>query len=184
MRFLSELAPFAAVLAAAGCATMANGTTQRIRVTSDPPGASVFLYGRPVGTTPTQITASRRSREPVIGIEKEGFQPAAYRLERREDWSTVLWDVALGVAVITATGRLMLEHDEANLTFGQTIVAFGLGATPGIVDYANGAAFRFPPGIDAVLEPEPRLRRPDQFLEDLNRALGDGRALARDQAIP
>ena len=176
MRFLRRFALVAAVLAATGCATMANGTTQRIRVTSDPPGASVFLDGRPVGTTPTQITANRRNRESVIGIEKEGFQPATYRVERREDWSTVLWDVALGVAIITATGRLMLEHDEANLTFGQTIVAFGAGATPGIVDYANGAAFRFPPRIDVLLEPAPRLGRlPNQFLEDLNRALGDAR---------
>lgn len=172
MRFLRTLAAFAVVLAAAGCATMANGTTQRIRVTSDPPGASVFLNGRPVGTTPTQITASRRNREPVIGVERDGFQPAVYRLERREDWSTVLWDVALGVAIIT-TGRLMLG--EANPTFGQTIAAFGVGATPGIVDYANGAAFRFPPRLDAILEPEPRLGRPDQFLEDLNRALGNAR---------
>ncbi len=175
MRFLRKLAPAVAVLTAAGCATMANGTTQRIRVTSDPLGASVFLNGRPVGTTPTQITASRRNREPVIRIEKRGFQPAAYRLERREDWSTVLWDVALGVAIIATAGRLMLEHDDANPTFGQIIVAFGVGATPGIVDYANGAAFRFPPRIDAILEPEPNLRRPEQFLEDLNRALGDAR---------
>ena len=175
MGVLRKLAPSVAVLTAVGCATMTNGTTQRIRVTSDPPGASVFLDGRPVGTTPTQIAASRRNREPVIRIEKRGFQPAAYRLERREDWSTVLWDVALGVAIIATAGRLMLEHDDANPTFGQSIVAFGVGATPGIVDYANGAAFRFPPGIDAILEPEPRLRRPDQFLEDLNRALGDAR---------
>ena len=175
MRFFHKLAPVAAVLAAAGCATMANGTTQRIGVTSDPPDASVFLDGRPVGTTPTQITVSRRSREPVIEVEKGGFQPAAYRIERHEDWSTVLWDVVLGLAIITTTGRLMLEHDEANPTLGQLIVAFGAGATPGIVDYANGAAFRFPPRIDAILEPEPRLRRPDQFLEDLNRALGDAR---------
>ena len=175
MRFLHKLAAVATVLTAAGCATMTHGTTQRIHVTSDPPGASVLLDGRPVGTTPTQITASRRNREPVIGIEKEGFRPAAYRIERREDWSTVLWDVALGVAIIATTGRLMLEHDEANPTFGQLIVAFGAGATPGIVDYANGAAFRFPSRIDAILEPELRLRRPDQFLEDLNRALGDAR---------
>ncbi|MCY4507929.1 MAG: PEGA domain-containing protein [Acidobacteria bacterium] len=162
-------------MATAGCATMANGTTQRIRVTSEPPGASVFLDGRPVGTTPTQVTASRRNREPLIRIEKGGFQTAAYRLERREDLSTVLWDVALGAAIIATTGRLMLEHDDANPTFGQIIVAFGAGATLGIVDYANGAAFRFPPRIDAILEPELQLRRPDQFLENLNRALGDAR---------
>ena len=175
MRCFHKLAPVVAVLAAAGCATMANGTTQRIRVTSDPPGAGVFLDGRTVGTTPTQITVSRRSREPVIGVEKGGFEPVAYRIERREDWSTVLWDVVLGLAIIATTGRLMLEHDEANPTFGQTLVALAAGVTPGIVDYANGAAFRFPPRIDVILEPEPRLRRPDQFLEAINRALGDVR---------
>ncbi len=175
MQFFHKIAPVVAVLAAAGCATMANGTTQRIRVTSDPLGASVFLDGRPVGTTPTQIAVSRRSRAPVIEVEKGGFQPAAYRIERREDWSTVLWDVVLGLAIIATTGRLMLEHDEANPTFGQTLIVLGAGVTPGIVDYANGAAFRFPPGIDAILEPEPRLGLPEQLLEDLNRALGDAR---------
>ena len=122
----------AAVLASAGCATMANGTTQRIRVTSDPPGASVFLDGRPVGTTPTQITASRRNREPIIEIEKEGFQPAAYRLERREDWSTVLWDVALGVAITAATGRLMLEHDEATPPSASSSSPSGPAPRPGL----------------------------------------------------
>ena len=86
-----------------------------------PAWRQLSLDGRPVGTIPTQITASRRNREPVIGIEKAGFQSAAYRIERREDWSTVLWDVALGVAIIATTGRLLLKHDEANPTFGQLI---------------------------------------------------------------
>lgn len=180
MRLLGKFAPVAAILAATGCATMANGTTQRIRVVSDPLGASVFLDGRPVGTTPTQITVSRRNRQLFIGVEKQGFQPAAYRIERREDWSTVLWDVALGVAIVAITGRLMLEHDEANPTFGQLIVAFGMGATPGTIDYTNGAAFRFPSRIDAILEPGPRLGHPDELLDDLNRVLGDAQRASAD----
>ena len=152
MRTFLRLAPAAATLAAAGCATMANGTVQRIPVTSDPPGARVLLDGRSAGFTPTQVMVSRRNREPVVEIEMSGFRPAVHRLERRENWEPVLWDVALGVAVISVAGRLMLQHDEASLGFGQTIGVFALGAVPGIVDYSNGAAFRFRRNrIDAVL---------------------------------
>ena len=38
-RLFLRTAVLGAVLAAAGCATMANGAVQRIPVTSDPPGA-------------------------------------------------------------------------------------------------------------------------------------------------
>lgn len=140
-----------AVLAPAGCATMANGTVQRIPVTSDPPGARVLVDGRPAGVTPTRIAVSRRIREPVVEIEMDGFRPAVHRLKRREDLGAVLLDAALGVAVISVVGRLM-RGDEGSLGFGQTMGVFALGAVPGIIDYGNGAAFRFRRSrIDTVL---------------------------------
>ena len=73
MPFLRAGALAAAVLATANCATLyVNGTTQRIEVTSTPPGAEVFLDGEPVGTTPAEVVVSRRNRDRVIHIEKEG----------------------------------------------------------------------------------------------------------------
>ena len=57
-----------------------------------------------------------------------------------------------GAALIVMTGRLMLEHDEANPTFFQTLAAFSAGATPAIVDYGNGAAFRFQLRVDTNLD--------------------------------
>ena len=56
----------------------------------------------------------------------------------------VLWDVALGIAITTVTGRLMLGDGEGGPSFLQTMAAVSAGAMPGIVDYTNGAAFRFP----------------------------------------
>lgn len=70
MPSLRRSAPAAALIAAAaGCATMANGTTQRIPVTSEPAGAQVFVDGRAAGTTPVQVTVSRRSGH-EIRVEK------------------------------------------------------------------------------------------------------------------
>ena len=83
MPSLRTSAPAVALIAAAGCATMANGTTQRIPVTSEPAGAQVFVDGRAVGTAPTRVTVSRRSgRE--IRVEKAGYGPVVHRLQRRE----------------------------------------------------------------------------------------------------
>ena len=144
--------PAVALIAAAGCATMANGTTQRIPITSEPSGAQVFVDSRAAGTTPAQVTVSRRGGH-EIRIEKAGYGPVVHRLQRREDWTTVLWDVALGIAITSTTGRLMLVHDEANPAFFQTLAAFSAGAVPAIVDYTNGAAFRFRSRVDVDLAP-------------------------------
>ena len=53
----------AAILSTAGCATLFNGFSQRIEVTSEPPGAEVFVGGELAGTTPTEVVVSRRASE-------------------------------------------------------------------------------------------------------------------------
>ena len=148
---VQRIAPAVAIVAA-GCATMENGTTQRLPVTSDPPGARVLLDGRPVGVTPTRITVSRRSREPVVEVVMDGFSPAVHRLQRREDWMPIFWSAFTGLGVVSVVGRLLLPDDGTPDGFWQTIGVFGLGAVPGIVDYGTGAAFQFPrTGVSAVL---------------------------------
>lgn len=173
MRFHRAGAIAAAVLMTSGCATLQNGTAQRIRVNSTPPGAQVFLNGQPVGTTPTQIVVSRRNREPVIRVERDGFSPFEQTLQRRGARS-VLWNVALGVFLVPVTGRLLLDHDDANPTFPQTLAAWSVGAAPLITDYATGAAFEFTPGIvDAPLAPAGvrRMEVPDRLRAALRRSL-------------
>ena len=154
MRTFLRIAPAIAVLAVAGCATLENGTTQRIPVTSDPPGAGVLLDGRPAGVTPTSITVSRRNREPEIEVVMDGFTPARQRLERREDWMTIFWSAFLGSGLIPIVGRLTVPNEDAQAGFWHTIGVFALGVLPGAIDFGSGGAFRFRPDrVDADLSP-------------------------------
>lgn len=143
MRYAARVLLGVAVLALAstGCATLENGTTQRIPVTSDPPGAQVLLDGRPVGVTPTQITISRRNREPEIEVVMDGFTQSSHRLERREDWATIFWSAFLGAGLIPTVGRLTLPHEDAEIGFWHTIGIFALGVVPGAIDFGSGGAF-------------------------------------------
>ena len=49
-------------LTTASCTTLFNRTSQRVEVVSEPPGATVYVDGAEVGTTPTEVVLSRRSR--------------------------------------------------------------------------------------------------------------------------
>lgn len=156
MRYAARVLLAVAVLALAstGCATLENGTTQRIPVTSDPPGAQVLLDGLPAGVTPTQITVSRRNREPDIEVVMDGFTQSSHRLERREDWATIFWSAFLGAGLIPTVGRLTLPHEDAEIGFWHTIGIFALGVVPGAIDFGSGGAFRFRPDrVDADLLP-------------------------------
>ena len=66
MKSLQIIVVASAMLPMAGCATMINGTSQRVEVLSEPPGAEVFVQGERVGTTPAAIVLSRRSANPQI----------------------------------------------------------------------------------------------------------------------
>ncbi len=57
-----------AMLSMAGCATMINGTSQRIQVLSEPPGAEVFVASEPAGTTPTEFVMTRRAASPQVRV--------------------------------------------------------------------------------------------------------------------
>jgi hypothetical protein len=87
-RNLSRIGLLAVALSAsARCATVAHGTTQPIRVESDPPGAAVSLNcvqgSIPnLGTTPVTIDVQRKSKSCAVGISKEGYLPTNVPLQR------------------------------------------------------------------------------------------------------
>jgi hypothetical protein len=62
----------AAAVMASGCATIVNGSTERVEITSDPPGATAKVDGIPIGTTPTSIDLKRGEPHSVT-IEKDGY---------------------------------------------------------------------------------------------------------------
>ena len=149
----------AAGLVSANCATLQmNGPSQRIRVTSTPPGAEVSLDGRPAGATPAEVTVSRRNRAPVIRVEKDGFRPHEQKLQRSQSW-WLLADAALAGALylavaLTVSGPSAWEIGEGPPTFNENLIAASVAAAPLVVDFLSGAAFTFRPGqVDAALGP-------------------------------
>ncbi len=163
----------AALVATASCATVGvNGTTQSVRVVSTPPGAEVYLDGRSAGKTPTELTVSRRNRAPEIRIEKSGFRAHARVMQRQESW-WILGNAGFAAILVPAVGWSLLEGDTGPHTFAQTAIPWAVAALPVITDFLTGAAFKFTPRIDAVLEPvESRtLEVPDGLRAELSRSL-------------
>jgi hypothetical protein len=72
---------FVAIAALSGCATVTGGTgPQKVKVESEPPGATVLVDGRLCGVTPTFVALDRKV-EHRIRLEKDGYKPAAADLK-------------------------------------------------------------------------------------------------------
>lgn len=56
-----------------GCASIVNGTTQAVSVSSDPPGARVEVDGDPQGSTPISMELKRKHNH-LITITMDGYQ--------------------------------------------------------------------------------------------------------------
>jgi hypothetical protein len=103
-----------------GCATVVNGTTQTIPVSSSPSGASIFADGRFMGTTPCQVELSRRTSH-VLSFEKEGYEPTSVAISREISAMTagnVLIGGLIGLGVDAVSGanyRLVPESISVSL---------------------------------------------------------------------
>ena len=142
MKLLRTIA-LAAVLAMAGCATLFNGTSQRIQVISEPPGAEVFLDGELAGTTPTEVVVSRRLAEHEFRVVEESGN-AQYRWLRRglddRAWLNIFSGAFVGWG---AYFRSAEDNLEGNLGIG--IFA---ALIPIVVDLGLGGAHEFPDRIE------------------------------------
>ena len=142
MKLLRTIA-LAAVLAMAGCATLFNGTSQRIQVISEPPGAEVFLDGELAGTTPTEVVVNRRLAEHEFRVVEESGN-AQYRWLRRDlddrAWLNIFSGAFVGWG---AYFRSAEDNLEGNLGIG--IFA---ALIPIVVDLGLGGAHEFPDRIE------------------------------------
>jgi len=117
-----------------------NGTTQRVSVTSDPPGARVFLGGEALGVTPTVVTLDRRDPDPGLRLEKDCYRTTVLRVPRR----TSQW----------VAGNLLFAGAPVNdYTWGPWLTAMAVYTTVGaLTDRRRGGAFKFPNLMRATLE--------------------------------
>ena len=124
-----------------GCATAINGTTQRVAVASDPPGAQVYVNETPAGVTPGFVDVPRRDPDLELRLEKEGYEPTVLALERsRSGWvaGNVLF---AGVPVNEVTLEMWV---------GAMAVCGILGS---LWDAKRGGAYKRPGLVRATLDP-------------------------------
>ncbi len=97
---------FLTAVALSGCATITGGTgPQKIKVATNPPGATVIVDGRPCAMTPTVLRLDRKVEHQVV-LEKAGYMPAEADLKPRiNPWifGNVVVGGLIGVVVDLAT---------------------------------------------------------------------------------
>src|SRR4051794_3113849 len=63
------------ITALSGCATLTGGhSPQKVKIDSDPPGATVVIDGQPHGVTPTTVALDRKV-EHHIELQRTGCAP-------------------------------------------------------------------------------------------------------------
>lgn len=134
------------LLSVGGCATLAHGAMQQVTLTSEPPGANVFVDNRNVGVTPVRVEMKRRNAHITVRFEKAGYTTAALRVTRTiSRWLAA--DVAVSLNPMAAQGLNSVSQWPA-------VAAQALGMTLGI-DFLTGAAFAHPGVVHMVLVPIP-----------------------------
>jgi len=92
-----------------GCATVFRGSNQKIKMVTDPPGASLVVDGKPY-TTPTTVVL-KRNKPHVVTITKEGYEGLTFKLKANWDAGgagAVLADIVIpGGSVMFAIDTLV-----------------------------------------------------------------------------
>lgn len=131
------------IVVGSGCATIVNGRTQAVTVSSEPSGAHVFIGGQFVAVTPARLELKRRDEHIVLRVEKDGFVAQDVGVTRSVSGWIVGNAAALnpfqcqGYDSVEACSRAM----PLNLSLGLAI------------DFLTGAAFTHPGVVRVILAP-------------------------------
>jgi hypothetical protein len=113
---------FLTVVALSGCATITGGTgPQKVKVASNPPGATVIVDGQPCAMTPAVLRLDRKVEHQIL-LEKAGYMPAEADLKPGiNPWifGNVVGGGLIGVVVDLATDserRLSPSKVDVNLS--------------------------------------------------------------------
>lgn len=64
-----------------GCASVVNGSSQMVPVSSDPVGAAVLLDDAPAGVTPCKLALDRKC-DHILTLRKEGYEEHSMEMRR------------------------------------------------------------------------------------------------------
>lgn len=112
-----------ALAATAGCGAIQNGSEQRVRISTVPPGARLLVDGRRV-TSPAVVSLAR-DRDHVVEISMEGFTDATAHLASRRDGAVTLGNCLLLFCIpeiweSAAPAHYRLVPEEVDVTLNPT----------------------------------------------------------------
>lgn len=109
---------FSPIFLLTSCATIMNGTTQKVGISTNPGAANVYLDQRFVGTSPLNVNMSRGSNH-WVHIDLEGYE--SYDIEFRREVSgwvfgNIVFGGVIGLAVDAVSGGIYkLTPDQLRL---------------------------------------------------------------------
>ncbi len=120
MRIASRLVVLT-LAASTGCATIMAGGPDQVPIQTNPPGATVFLNGRPIGQTPIVAALDRSVDVTDIHIMAQGFAPVdivRYKTINGWFWANLCWGV-IPMIIDFATGDVK-RFDDMPIAIGLT----------------------------------------------------------------
>ena len=107
-KYISIVTLIACIFVMSGCATLMQGTTQSIGISSTPTGAAVMVDGIERGRTPLVVDLKRKDHH-FVKIEMAGYMPFETTFTRSTSgwvWGNIVFGGLIGLAVDAISGGL------------------------------------------------------------------------------
>lgn len=103
----------ALVLVLGGCATLLDSDKNKVAVSSVPSGATVYLDGTPVATTPTLLDLPRgyEQQPAYLRVELDGYQPEVRAIMPRVQWLVILDCATIVGGLVDIAAGTHWRHD-------------------------------------------------------------------------
>jgi hypothetical protein len=110
------------------CATIMQGSSQELSVSSTPTGARVLVDGTEAGKTPYVARLKRKDKH-VVRIEMDGYRPFELPLARATSgwvWGNIVFGGLPGLAIDAITGGMYkLKPEQVQATLQESTVSIG-----------------------------------------------------------
>ena len=139
-----------------GCATIMAGGPDHVPVSTNPPGATVFVDNMPVGTTPMMVTLNRQQSSGVIRLEMAGFAPVTVVRTKGINgwfWANLCFGGIIGIVVDLVTGDVK-SFDDSPIALGMT-PGYGPAGGPPPPGYPPQPPPGYPPQPPPGYPPQP-----------------------------
>jgi hypothetical protein len=117
-KILGAGAMAAAFAALSGCASVVTGTSEVVKIESEPPGATVQIDGRHMGTTPRLVKLHRGGSKQVM-LYKEGFEAETLEIGTKiNGWffGNVFLGLLPGIVDMANGSWMWIEPDAVSVT--------------------------------------------------------------------